>query len=54
MTTETFTAVLIDARGHILHTVFGKTRFELQTLFGSWAITSADGDRIEVAKETSR
>ena len=51
MTKETFTAVLIDARGHILHRVFGKTRFELQGIFGSWAITIANGDRIEIAAE---
>jgi N-acetylglutamate synthase-like GNAT family acetyltransferase len=54
MSQELFTAVLIDARGHILHTVFGKTRFELQTLFASWAFTIADGDHIEVAKETNQ
>ncbi len=51
MTKETFTAVLIDARGHILHKVFGKTRYELQGIFGSWASTIANGDHIEVVAE---
>ena len=53
MTQETFTAVLIDIGGNIRDRVFGKTRYELQMVFGSWAFTIANGDRIEVAAEVA-